>query len=116
MENQGKKSKLGGCLLIIVFMLSIGFIFKTCMDSSEKEIKNNKADGSVWQIKAYLQTNLKDPESYQAIEWGQVRQIKKEPVQYLVRHKYRAKNSFGGYVISTQYFTIDDNGKVIKVE
>ncbi len=35
---------------------------------------------------------------------------------YSVHHKYRSKNSFGGYVISDQTFYFDKNGNIIKVE
>lgn len=74
------------------------------------QIVNSAWDGSVWQVKNYLKKNLKDPDSYESIEWGKVI---KEGKEYKVRHKYRAKNSFGGYVIEEWIFTIDESGNVI---
>jgi hypothetical protein len=35
---------------------------------------------------------------------------------YVVRHKYRAKNSFGGYIIENQKFYLDFKGNVIGIE
>ena len=76
------------------------------------KITNSSWDGSVWQVKKYLKEKLKDPDSYESIEWGTV--IEKNDV-YQVRHKYRAKNSFGGYVIEECLFTLDKEGNVIDV-
>ncbi len=115
METQNPKTKKGCIpLLLILGIISAIALYITMPNSNE--VKNNRADGSVWQIKAHLKTNLKDPKSYQAIEWGEVRQIKKDPAQYVVRHKYRAKNSLGGQVITIGYFTLNAKGDVIKVE
>jgi hypothetical protein len=58
------------------------------------------------------QDNLKDPDSFEAINWS--------PVQtnfdggYYVRCKYRAKNSFGGYDIANQIFYMDSKGNVLR--
>jgi len=37
-------------------------------------------------------------------------------IKYSVHHKYRSKNSFGGYVISDQIFTFDKEGNIIDVK
>lgn len=70
----------------------------------------NGYDGSVWQVEEYLKQNLKDPDSYESIEWGNVTS---NDQGYFVKHKYRAKNSFGGYVIETQVFQIDMQGNIV---
>ena len=75
------------------------------------KIENSVWDGSVRQVKKYLKKNLKDPESYESIEWGKV--IYEGDV-YKVRHKYRAKNSFGGYVIEEFVFILNEKGEVIE--
>ena len=77
------------------------------------EIANSSFDASVSQVKEYLKKNLKDPKSYESIEWSKV---KEESYGYSVYHKYRAKNSFGGYVIESQIFHLDFGGNVIKVD
>lgn len=74
---------------------------------------NSAWDNSVWQVEKYLKKNLKDPKSYEGIEWSKV--VKTKTGGYMVRHKYRAKNSFGGYVISNQVFILDADGHVIQV-
>ena len=76
------------------------------------EVKNSSWDGSVSQVKSYLKSNLKDPKSYEGIEWSKV---SKTSDGYMVRHKYRAKNSFGGYVVENQVFYLNNKGNVTKV-
>lgn len=76
------------------------------------EVKNSSLDGSVSQVVKYLKNNLKDPDSYESIEWGNVTETDNG---YIVRHKYRAKNSFGGYVIENQIFHIDWQGNITNV-
>lgn len=76
------------------------------------KVENSSFDGSVSQVKKYLKKNLKDPKSYESIEWGEV--IENEN-GYMVRHKYRAKNSFGGYTIENNVFHLDLKGNIIDV-
>lgn len=71
----------------------------------------NSDNGSVWQVEEYLKRNLKDPDSYESIEWGTVT---RNDNGYLVRHKYRAKNSFGGYVIESINFQLNTQGNVVQ--
>lgn len=81
--------------------------------SAPREVVENSAwDGSVRQVERYLKDEvLKDPDSYQSIEWSQVQ--KTETGGYMVRHKFRAQNSFGGYVVSTYGFILDSQGNVV---
>lgn len=81
------------------------------ISSPQEVVYNSKWDGSVSQVKTYLRDNLKDPDSFQAIEWSPV--SKTEKGDFIVRCKYRAKNSFGGYVVSNQLFCLSSNGDVI---
>lgn len=59
-------------------------------------------DGSVPCVKQYLEKNLNDPDSYESIEWSPV---KDNGDHWIVRNKYRAKNSFGAKIIKNQVFT-----------
>jgi len=79
--------------------------------SPSDPVYNNGWDGSVRQVKDWLKDNLKDPGSFDAIEWSPVR--KTDNGGYVVRCKYRAKNSFGGYDIYNQIFTMDSEGNVL---
>lgn len=83
---------------------------ETKQDAKASKIINNAFTGSVWQVKKYIKAKLKDPDSYESIEWSKVIQ---DGQNYKVRHKYRAKNSFGGFVVEEWMFTLDENGNVI---
>lgn len=77
------------------------------------EVKNNKWNGGVKQVEDYLKRTLRDPDSYESIEWSEVKQ---KDDGYYVRHKYRAKNGFGGYVVVNQLFHLDFSGNVVDVK
>lgn len=76
-------------------------------------VSNSGWDGSVHQVERYLKRNLKDPSSLNVIEWGNV--VPGTDGGFMVRVKYRAKNSFGGYVIEHQVFSLDAQGNVTGV-
>lgn len=85
----------------------------TPTEDKPKEIVHNLSwDGSVLQVESWLKQNLKDPDSFEAIEWSKV--IKNEN-GYFVRCKYRAKNSFGGYAVENKLFMLNSSGEVITV-
>ena len=77
------------------------------------EVKNNKWNGGVKQVEDYLERTLRDPDSYESIEWSDVKQ---KDDGYYVRHKYRAKNGFGGSVVTNQLFHLDFSGNVVDVK
>jgi hypothetical protein len=89
---------------------------KNAIDKAEKKagvkVENSAWDGSVQQVKKYLKSTLKDPDSYESIEWSDVKETEDG---YTVRHKYRAKNSLGGYVVENQIFYLDFQGNVTNV-
>ena len=76
------------------------------------KVENSTWDASVHQVKSYLKKTLKDPKSVEYIEWSKVVETYDG---YKVRCKYRAKNSFGGYVVENKIFFLDLNGYVIKI-
>jgi hypothetical protein len=87
----------------------------TCQDrfKGKLEVTNSSWDGSVYQVESYLKRSyLKDPDSFQAIEWGKV---KKNCGTYVVTVKYRARNSLGGYVVETMIVTLNADGNVTGV-
>ena len=47
---------------------------------------------------------------FEAIDWSPVQ--KTDDGGFMVRCKYRAKNSFGGYVIENKVFFLDSGGNV----
>ncbi len=125
-EKKGIGS-IKGCFVIIIFTFVILITIGTCSNcgssSTQNEVnkevvENSSWDSSVSQVKHYLKNNLKDPDSVQYIEWSNVKKdttLLNGRATYAVRCKYRAKNSFGGYVISNSLFYLDSNGNVVHV-
>jgi hypothetical protein len=112
---EGKKSNHGcrSILLVSVIIFVVLYIIGSLMDTDgTSNVKNSVYDGSVHQVEQYLKGTLKDPKSYDAMEWSNVEH--NSDGQHIVRHKYRAKNSYGGYVIENKIFYLDDKGNVIK--
>jgi hypothetical protein len=116
------------CFVVVIFMFimagqspgpsaaqpSSAVATKPAPPAAPREVvENSPWDASVRQVERYLKNNLKDPDSYQSIEWSAV--LKKDGGGFMVRHKYRAKNGFGGYGIENQIFTMDSAGNVIAV-
>ena len=101
---------------VFVVLLALTWFLFGPRDCERGEVVSNSAwDASVWQVKRYLKKEyLLDPDSYEGIEWSAVN--KKANGGYYVRHKYRAKNSFGGYVIENQVFHLNAEGEVIGVD
>lgn len=99
-------------LLIVATVISGMCTSKSSSSSIPKDaVMNSPFDGSVRQVEIYLKSGLKDPDSYQSIEWSAVK--KQQNGSFLVKHKYRAKNSFGGYVVEEYIFSLDKNGNVV---
>lgn len=79
-----------------------------------KAVSNSPYDGSVRQVEKFLKATLKDPDSLQVIEWSPV--VERPGGGFSVRCKYRAKNSFGGYVVENRIFVMDSMGTVLGSE
>ena len=96
-------------------MIVISVIYVVFDDGSssfdENPVTNSGLDASVYQVEQFLYDNLKDPDSYDPIEWSAVQKTKNG---YYVRHKYRARNGFGGMNIENKIFYLDENGNVIR--
>lgn len=100
-----------GLALIFLAMFIPGGETAQKKDRCNAQVCNSEWDGSVYQVEKYLESTLKDPDSYQSVEWSKV--ISMKDGNFAVRHKYRAKNSFGGYVLSEQLFMLTPSGSVI---
>ena len=103
---------------IFLSVVLIGFfvIIPMCSNSntsnsgSTSTVYNSSWDNSVSQVERHLKSTLRDPDSYQSVEWGQV--TSSGDGGSTVRHKYRAKNGFGGYNTEERIFKIDSHGNV----
>ncbi len=78
----------------------------------KSEVRQLQPSGIVWQVSAYIEDHLRDPDSYESVYWGKLE--KTGDGNWGVIHKYRAKNGFGGYDIESRYFVIDKSGNVIE--
>ena len=95
----------------IAFVLILLLSISCNKNDTSPNVENSSYDNSVSQVKDYLNSNLKDPDSYESIEWGTV---EKTTDGYKVWHKYRAKNSFGAKIIENTVFYLDTKGNVVK--
>jgi hypothetical protein len=111
-----------GCLYAIIGIVVFLFILGTISDKCSSSTNNNSGSScsgtkpttyAQASVRMYLRNNyLKDPESYKAISWD-VSESSGGSYKYIVRHKFRAKNSFGGYVVENGMFYLDSNYNVI---
>jgi hypothetical protein len=100
----------------IKFIVSVFMVLGLILSCSETKKDKNETlfDENSKIVKAYLDNHLKDPDSYQSIEWSPAKESKDGDGSIAIRHKYRAKNSFGGYEIEEKVFIIK-NKKVVDV-
>ena len=126
-QTPANTPKLSGCAWILIISLAIvGYTMIFGDDDSKKSsstkevVYNSEWDASVQQVVDYLKNNyLNDPDSYQSISWSAVVKLNNAKeigfACYQVRHKYRAKNGFGGYVTEEKLFKLDYQGNVVEV-
>ena len=126
MQNKKKKerrqwtSALIFLAILIVIISSIGeqSSFSGSYNNTEN-YGNNKGPSqteAMAGVRAYLKLHyLKDPDSYEGISWEAFGIYNKDNNTYFALHKYRAKNSYGGYVVEEKLFVLDSDGNVIKV-
>lgn len=122
MSRQNKDYSKQGCIGLaivgVIILLIIGYC--NCGSSSSKNrIAGTGPDEyeSMTSIRIFLKRHyLKDPDSYEGIDWGPSGVYMKENNTYFMMHKYRARNSFGGYVVENPMFILNANGDVIDVK
>ena len=102
--------RIFGLGLVAVIVLGI-FFDPSFINNLSDPVKNSGLDASVYQVEQFLYDNLKDPDSYDPIEWSAVQKTKNG---YYVRHKYRARNGFGGMNIENKIFYLDEDGNVTR--
>jgi hypothetical protein len=114
-----KGSKIGCLLLLCLFVIGGIAIFSIEEPKTPEQIEQEKIevhfsswDGSHRELVSQLKANLKDPDSFEHIETT----YKVQGDSIWVFMNYRAKNSFGGYVVEGITAITDKNsGKVIDV-
>jgi len=120
-NQKSNDNRAAAKFLGVVILFAVGFmIFQLVTPPKSKPrspasnpqpvVENSPWDNSVSQVKRWLEKNAKDPKSLEYIEWSKVT---RDGAGFLVRVKYRAKNSFGGYVIDEKIFVLDGRGEVV---
>lgn len=108
--------------LVVVIIFNISSREYSTSSKGNNRIENYGSNKGPSQTKAmagvrvYLKRHyLKDPDSYEGISWEAFGIYNKDNNTYFALHKYRAKNSYGGYVVEEKLFVLDSDGNVIKV-
>lgn len=125
---QNKKNKERRQWIAVLIFLVVVIIFNisnreySTSSKGNNRIENYGSNKGPSQTKAmagvrvYLKRHyLKDPDSYEGISWEAFGIYNKDNNTYFALHKYRAKNSYGGYVVEEKLFVLDSDGNVIKV-
>ena len=66
--------RIFGLGLVAVIVLGI-FFDPSFINNLSDPVKNSGLDASVYQVEQFLDDNLKDPDSYDPIEWSAVQKI-----------------------------------------
>lgn len=120
---QIKKNKERRQWKVILIIIGIAFLFNLLARLGSTSNGNNIGNKNgptqteaMAGVRTYLKHYyLKDPDSYHGISWEAFGSYNKQNNTYFPLHKYRAKNSFGGYVVEEKMFVLDSDGNVIKV-
>lgn len=100
--------------LIFCFTQSGGCSNNFGSENNQTKIENNPLDNSVYQVEHFLKKEyLKDPDSYESINWSKVIELNEN--KFMVRHKFRARNGYGGYSIEEKIFYLDGQGNIIDI-
>jgi len=81
-------------------------------NAKDDPVYNSLWDGAVQQVATYLSKTLNDADSVKYTEWTKVI---KTGTGYRVSVTYRAKNSFGAYVLKDQTYVFDRNGAITQI-
>ncbi len=118
------KNSPGTWIILIVIAFFFYYAFFHTSDKKDNAVNatvtNSSWDASVYQVENYLKNKyLSDPDSYKSISWSEVVKLTESKEKgfacYQVRHKYRAKNAFGGYVVEEKLFKLDIEGNIVDV-
>ncbi len=125
-ENAGsrdRKSRIVEYLSMCAACLAIAFVFFIMLDqlllSSEAVsvqtafVEGSSPDGSMEQVKAWVQQSRQEADTIEFIEWSPVREIK--DAGFSVRARYLAHNPSGNIAVGNNVFFLDHHGNVINV-
>lgn len=90
----------------------IGLVSLYLLSLSGCELNNQKKAESL--VKKYLDTSLNDPSSYQSISFTELKKATGGLLE--IQHTYRAKNGFGAFIKTSQWFEVDTAFKFCFIE
>lgn len=109
-KNAVKKAGIIVAVIAIIIAIYAGLNSDNSNDTPETKEYSALVMGGV---KSYLKYEyLRDPKSYEDLEWSQIGT--NSAGELYVRHKYRAKNGFGGYNVEERIFFLDKQGHVLR--
>ena len=112
-----KKTKKIVLILFTCFVVSaiLGSLFgnKTASASSQPIVFNSALDGSVYQVRDWMNNHANDAASIQYVKWYQVIE---NSSGFGVHCTFRAKNGFGAYILNDYDFRLDKDGNVVSAE
>lgn len=117
--RNGYNEKKGCIIIIAIFVIVLSIIGHCNGGGSSSRIAGTGPDkfDAMTSIRIFLKHQyLKDPDSYEGIDWGPSGIYMKENNTYYMMHKYRAKNGFGGYVVENPMFILNAQGDVVDVK
>jgi hypothetical protein len=102
--------------VVAVNLLMSGYDRYTAYEQKQKAqpkelVYNSSYDGSVRQVEDWLKSNLNDTDSLSFVEWSKVAKTPKG--NFVVRCKYRAKNTYGAMVLENKVFFLNKDGQYI---
>jgi hypothetical protein len=122
-KTRANNVSLGTWVLLICIGIAVyAVLFNKSGNETKKDaIYNSEWDSSVKEVVDFIKNKyLKDPDSYQSISWSSVFKLNDTKAvgfaSYQVRHKFRAKNSFGGYVVEEKMFKLDYQGNIVDIK
>ena len=90
-DSDVKQRKIG----VIAIGITALLVFSIVLWNNRPMVYNSWRDGSVYQVKEYIEKRAFDPDSYRPSEWDKVK--KTSHGDYTVRHTYRLKTGLGVY-------------------
>jgi hypothetical protein len=117
-EKKDTRKAYGGLAIILLFVIIFIVALIQGVGSKGEVIGPDgpSVSDARFNVILYLRTiGLKDPDSYEGISWEPYGKYNSERNTYYMVHEYRAKNSFGGYVVESRVFVLNKEGKVINV-
>lgn len=90
---------------------AINAVNQASQQAARPAVFNSPLNGSVLQVERYLKANTKDPASLEFLEWSPVASGPEST--FVVRVKFRAKNSLGGNSVEQHVFKLSPSGEVI---